>query len=299
MSQKLKKNKRVLKVKKSAYNFSHKLILIFALVLAVFFLLIVIRKEQAKGKIDATDQVETVDGIEQVGEMEPEDIAQLEAPDEIDSEVDDPEIANLLDIQSLQSSGAFLAFNPSTRAAYVGKEFTVKLYINTKGSQVLSSDAYVIYNGKHLKLISIKGGSFFPVTNSSSSSNSLVVRGMVNEPAAFRVGKGRIATIKFKALRKGKSKLNFYCNLQAGDTSKIIENHIDAQNVIDCSSNQEATIKVYTRKVTPTVTPKHNTMKLTPTVKPNWTNKLNDSTVRTVLAFFLVLFTIVIIVAGV
>lgn len=187
-------------------------------------------------------------------------------------------------------TSAALKFDPAAVVAPIGSQFDVNVVVDTGGAEVLSTDAYVTFDATKFQAVSAQTGTFFPSMTSSIQNSSLVLRGFVTEPASFRQGTGVLGTITFKVLQSGASTISFYCNAEAGDTSKLIQNGIDAQNIISCSANTVLTIKNVadgtgtitttpdpSQTVTPTggcPRPGHNVGK--PTPKPKKIGKKDD-----------------------
>lgn len=62
---------------------------------------------------------------------------------------------------------------------------------------------------------------------------------MVNDPTSFISSTGAVATITFQGLKDGSGSLSFDCN-----NSKIIKNDTNATNVLNCSQNNNVSIKI-------------------------------------------------------
>ncbi len=159
-----------------------------------------------------------------------------------------------------------MRFDPASGNTAVGSQFTVNVVVDTGGAQVTGTDAYVIFDTSKFQAVSVQNGNFFPSTSSAIQASSIVIRGIVTEPASFRQGSGVLGTITFKALQNGASAMNFYCNIQAGDTSKIIESGIDAPNIINCSANNTLNVTVGSNTNFPTTAVSGSPV--SPTVRP-------------------------------
>lgn len=217
MAKKTKLNKK--RITKKAYNVSNRVIILVILLLTVVGLVFFVKNQPVERDIIAIDQ-----------SPKPRYLAQA-------------------------NSNAFLAFDPTSKKVQASESFDVKVMVNTAGSETLSTDAYVIFDGDKIQAVSVQQGDFFPSVGSTISSNSVILRGMVTEPASFRKGTGLLATIKFKAIKQGVASGRFYCDLQAGDTSKIIQNDIDAQNIINCSGNNTFNVTIGNVTVSPSGSP--------------------------------------------
>lgn len=210
------------KVSKKSYNFSTRVVILVILVIllsTVIGLVFLLKNQNVEREIIATDQTQN-----------PRYLAQA-------------------------NSTAFLSFDPTSKKVQASESFDVKVMVNTAGSETLSTDAYVIFDGDKVQAVSVQQGDFFPSVGSTISNNSVILRGMVTEPASFRKGTGLLATVKLKAIKQGVASGRFYCDLQAGDTSKIIQNDIDAQNIINCSGNNTFNVTIGNVTVSPSGSP--------------------------------------------
>lgn len=295
---KSKKNKHVKQSKKNNIDLMRKIIFFIVLLGLSIFIVKTITDEQAKGKINVmVDSHENDRDDDRTGGTDHRDNGNNKYPTTSPSY--SPSGAPSVTIHNVQPQGAYLQFDPAAATVKIGDQFDVKVVVNTYGKQVLSSEAYVLFNTSNLQMVSVENGTFFPVTNYTSSAGSVVIRGLVNEPAAYREGIGILATVKFKALQNSTSQITAYCNLQAGNTSKIIQNNIDAQNIIDCAGNQIATITVGNGQGTVTVSPNPTTSK-SPTKKPSPTKiPMDDKRLKIIIALILIIFIILIMILGI
>lgn len=137
---------------------------------------------------------------------------------------------------------AYFQFDPASTSVSVGQTVTVKLNIDAGGDELNAGEAYILYDLNYLNVQSVSVGSYFPtVSNDISTPGKVWIAGMVNDPATSPSGSGTLATIIFQGKADGQVTLTVDCN-----TSKIVKNDIDATNVMTCSQNGQATIKVGT-----------------------------------------------------
>ncbi len=292
MPTKSKKTKKMSRTKKNTYNFSKKIIVLLLLLVSALFLILMVNNQQSIYKINADDHENR--------NREDQDHDDSKNNPKISQQISPQITAQVTTVQNVTSNGSFLQFDPASQTVKVGDQVNVKVVVNTAGHQTLSSDAYVLYNNTNLQFVSVQNGDFFPSVTFTNSSSSIVVRGMVTEPASYREGIGILATITFKALQNGTVPLSYYCNTQAGDTSKIIENNIDAQNIMDCAANQTATIIVGSGGGT-TISPGPTSGHVSPTKKPTPTKnpRINDNILKAIIAIILVIFVILMIILGI
>lgn len=291
---KLKKQKHTKHLKKNNSDLLRKLIFLIILLGLSIFIVKTITDEQAKGKINVTVESHEYDRDDyRTGGTDHMDNGNNKDPRT------SPSGTPGVTINNVQPQGAYFQFDPAAANVKVGDQFDVKVVVNTYNKQVLSSEAYVLFNNTNLQVVSVQEGTFFPVTNYVTASNSVVIRGLVNEPAAYREGIGILATVTFKAVQNGVSQLTAYCNLQAGNTSKIIENNIDAQNIIDCAGNQYSTITVGSGQGTGTISP-NPTSSVRPTKKPSPTKiPVDDKRLKIIIAIILIILVILIMILGI
>jgi len=132
---------------------------------------------------------------------------------------------------------AHLEFNPNSATATKGETFNVEVIVDAGSDEIVSTDAFVLFNSDVLQVESVKDGAFFPTVTYTTESSKVYIAGLVDDPASSKTGKGTLATITFKVVGDGNSDVTFDCRSDATDGSKIIKNDINATNVISCSDN--------------------------------------------------------------
>ena len=138
------------------------------------------------------------------------------------------------------AQAASLNFDKSTATATNGETFQIAVTVDPDGDALNSTDVYVTFDSTLLKATEVSAGSLFPtVSNDISTSGSVYIAGMVDDPASSISTAGTLATITFQALKDGSGTISFNC-----DTSKIIKNDIDASNVITCSQNGTSAVTI-------------------------------------------------------
>ncbi len=137
---------------------------------------------------------------------------------------------------------AFLRFNPATVSAVSGNTFQIAVTVDSVSEEILSTDAYILFDSKTLSAQSVADGTYFPYVVHNIAPGKVSIRGLVTDAATSRTGSGTLATITFKVLTAGTANLSFFCDMNASDTSKIVKNDINASNIIVCTQNNTATV---------------------------------------------------------
>ena len=161
------------------------------------------------------------------------------------------------------AGSATMTFDPDTKEANVNDSFDIKTNVNAGSENILSVDGYIKYDATMLEFQKFTDGDFFPiVTTEKISDGNLYIGAYVDDPATTKTGTGTYATVTFKALKEGSTKIEYFCDESVNETSEIIKDDIDASNIINCSGNGTSQITIASSggSSTPTSTP-------TPTVK--------------------------------
>jgi len=132
---------------------------------------------------------------------------------------------------------AHLEFDPATATAAKGETFNVDVVVDAGSDEVVSTDAFILFDSNVLQVDSVADGDFFPTVTYTTESSKVYIAGLVDDPASSKTGKGTLATITFKVIGDGNSDVTFDCRADATDSSKIVKNDINATNVITCSDN--------------------------------------------------------------
>jgi len=142
------------------------------------------------------------------------------------------------------SYAAFLEFDPTELRPKVGDTVNAKVNIDAEKDQVLSSDVRITYDPRLLQVVSISDGTYFSIAKKDFSKPGVIyIAGIIDTPGDFKVGKGTIATVSFKALAAGTGVLDFVCedNVTATD-SNIAKNVLDVPDIIACEKNGPADV---------------------------------------------------------
>lgn len=141
---------------------------------------------------------------------------------------------------------AFLDFDPTSVTANVDGTFSVKVTIDTGSEKSPSSTVIVSYDSEIIEPVSAANGTFFAdSTDDEDTSGRVSFFGFNNDPEAAKSGKGTVATITFKGVKEGTSKLEFICDSSnSSDTSTIEKDDIDATNIISCGQNGTASVTI-------------------------------------------------------
>ncbi len=112
-------------------------------------------------------------------------------------------------------NGATLFIEPQKGEYKAGDELRVEVGIDTKGSKVSGADVVISYDSNLLSPIgkrASKEDSVFPIWPENNIKDGKVKFSALTAPGKFFSGKGKIATLYFKALKKGKAKISFIFN---------------------------------------------------------------------------------------
>lgn len=139
--------------------------------------------------------------------------------------------------QVLSVKAAHLEFDPATATGTKGSSFNVKVVVDAGSDEIVSTDAFVLFNSDVLQVDSVADGDFFPTVTYTTESSKVYIAGLVDDPASSKTGRGTLATITFKVIGDGSANVTFDCRTDASDSSKIIKNDVNATNIIVCSDN--------------------------------------------------------------
>lgn len=144
-----------------------------------------------------------------------------------------------------------LGFDKTSATAANGETFQIAVTVDPGSDGINSTDAYISYDASLLKATAVSAGALFPtVSNDLSTSGTVYIAGMVDDPASSISTAGTLATITFQGLKDGTGTLSFDCA-----TSKIIKNDINASNVIVCSANGTSAVTIGSGGTAPTSAP--------------------------------------------
>jgi hypothetical protein len=114
--------------------------------------------------------------------------------------------------------------------------------VDSGSDEILSTDAYILFDSKVLQAQSVADGTYFPYVVHNITPGKVSIRGLITDAATSRTGSGTLATLTFKVLAPGTAALSFFCDMNAPDTSKIVKNDINATNIIVCTQNNTASV---------------------------------------------------------
>lgn len=151
----------------------------------------------------------------------------------------------LLSVTLAESAqAASLKFSPTSSSPAIGETFQIQVVVDAGTDEVSGTDAYVLYDSSLLEATAVTEGTYFPYVTNTIETGKVSLWGVVTDPATSRTGTGTLATITFKALKNGSGTVSYYCDLNANDTSKIVQNDINATNIIVCGSNGTVNVTV-------------------------------------------------------
>jgi len=139
---------------------------------------------------------------------------------------------------------ATLNFDPTTSTPAVDATFSVAVTIDAGTDKIAGTGIYIDYDKALLSVQSVTNGDYFPLVGNTPKEGRLYISGVVANQGEFKTGTGTVATVIFKALAAGTTELVFDCDLTKTETSKIVQNDINASNIIDCSGNGKHTTTI-------------------------------------------------------
>ena len=142
---------------------------------------------------------------------------------------------------------ASFSFDPIVITAEQGDILTVDILMYSGTDPVVSSDVWVSYNPDFLTPITegdydMKPGNFFQITDVKIFSPGKIYLYAINQsPTASDTTNGRLASVSFKAQKKGTTELRFDCMPFQKQTSQIIRQDPEFTNIINCASTRSHT----------------------------------------------------------
>ena len=168
------------------------------------------------------------------------------------------------------SYAATLEFSPQTGTYTTGANFNIDIKVDTDGEDTRSADATINFDTTFLDVESVSYGSFYPTVLHSEQNGVLSIAGYAASPE-IKNGTGILATITFKGLKAGATKLSFECETGRTDESKVTTIETSSRDLIICSALTEGsyTLTGETIDRTPSQSP-------TSTAKTNTTTDTSD-----------------------
>ncbi|OGK21023.1 hypothetical protein A3C23_02315 [Candidatus Roizmanbacteria bacterium RIFCSPHIGHO2_02_FULL_37_13b] len=166
-------------------------------------------------------------------------------------------IAKTFDKQSVNFP-AIIKLDTSEKTTSVNQTFKVDVYVDAGQYEILSSDVRLQYDKSSIEPLSAEDGGFMTLVYSDlySKPGNIYLASVVEEAKDYRTGKGKVATITFKAIKQGKSKISVICIPGVtADDSNISKNDINATDVIDCRKNYVVPVNVKTDTSSPDESP--------------------------------------------
>ena len=137
------------------------------------------------------------------------------------------------------ASPASLSFDLIDQSTKTGQTVSVAVNIYTNNQAVASTDVWIKYDPSIVKPVTssiIKGSLFENVEAKIVSPGKLYLYGVRTNPSVSTPLLGTVATIKFNALREGKTDLRFECSQYKKQSSTIIKSDSSLTNIISCES---------------------------------------------------------------
>lgn len=142
------------------------------------------------------------------------------------------------------SYAANLDFNPDSVSTSPDSTFSADVIIDAGSDQVAGTDVYINFDPQYLELQTVTYGSYFPKVDDIPSSGQVYISGVIENQGEYQTGQGTVATITFKAVKAGSTTVAFDCNTANTQTSKIVQNDINATNIINCGGNGNLVVDI-------------------------------------------------------
>ncbi len=134
------------------------------------------------------------------------------------------------------ASTASLSFEPTQITVTPNNTFEVIVNIFTDTQSAISTDAWIHYDPSFIQpILPVKTPGLFETTEAKIiSPGTLYVYGLHRDPMTAGPANGTIATLTFKSLKEGSTKLLFECPSYGEPRSQIIKNSENLENIINC-----------------------------------------------------------------
>lgn len=147
-------------------------------------------------------------------------------------------------IFTTEVQAAFLKFDKENLEVSTGETFQVQVIVDSEGEEIVSTDAYISYDEQRLEVVSVEAGDFFDTVSYDILEGRLYIAGITEDIGIGKTGSGLLATVTFKAKTSGEFTLAYICDPNDAQSSKIIKVGVDAENIINCSSNGSLSLKI-------------------------------------------------------
>jgi hypothetical protein len=139
-----------------------------------------------------------------------------------------------------------LKFDQGTVTVSAGSSFTLGAMIDAGSDQVTSTDMWIVYDPTLLQAVSASAAAYFPAVTSNISPGKVYIAGLITNPGTYETGAGTVATVTFTALKNGTATVAYDCRTDVSNSSKIIQNSVNATNLISCSANGTSIVTIGT-----------------------------------------------------
>lgn len=149
-----------------------------------------------------------------------------------------------------QNTTASFSFEPVNVTVSKGDIIPLDVMIYSGDDPVISTDAWIAYDPTMLSISTpqnpelIKGELFQSVDAKIISPGRLYIYAINPSHTEKKETNGKLATVYFKAEKSGQVELRFECNPFSTQTSQIIKNDEELNNIINCTSTQSHTSTV-------------------------------------------------------
>ncbi|MFO0704103.1 MAG: cohesin domain-containing protein [Patescibacteria group bacterium] len=137
-------------------------------------------------------------------------------------------------------------FDVPTKTVKMGESVEIPIKISTdKDLEVKSADLWLIFDQTALEVQTINPGDFFTETFNQLIGEKLYIAGYFTDTTTTKSGDGVYATVYMTPKKTGDTTITFDCRgNQVPDTSKINVNPQNPENIIDCSTTSQASLKI-------------------------------------------------------
>ncbi len=145
----------------------------------------------------------------------------------------------LIAVPHVYASPASLSFDPIELTVKKGETFKINVNMFSADQSVASSDIMINYDKILLEPVpdSIENGDVFnTIETKVIAPGKLYVYGIEENKNQAQSAQGTVAVVSFKALKTGIATLSFDCNQRNRNTSKIIKNDSQLEDIISCNA---------------------------------------------------------------
>lgn len=143
------------------------------------------------------------------------------------------------------ATGALLSFSPAQKAVRVGESFDVELLLDTKGIETSGTDVIINYDPTVIEVLNVRPGLLYqkyPLNEVDAAGGKIGLSGIAVPPKPFS-GKGTLAYLKLKALKKGAATLSIEFTKAQTTDSNVVQAGSGGKDVLDKVINAYYSVK--------------------------------------------------------